>query len=136
MKSLIRVTALALLLLPVIVSAQEPQPHPLAGSWRGAMEQGADEVDDVNIDLRIEGDAVTGPIIKVPFERYIKQGTATANTVTFTSPGLKEDDAETVLVWTGQLTGNNELAFSVVNENGEGAAREFVLTKRTPGGSR
>ena len=38
------------------------------------MEAGAPEIDEVIIDLRIEGDAVTGPIIKVPFERYIKQG--------------------------------------------------------------
>jgi hypothetical protein len=138
MKSLIRISAFVLFLLPVMVSAQEPQ-HPLAGGWKGAMEEGAAEVDEVFVELRIQGDAVTGPVIKVPFERYIKQGTATANSVTFTTSGLKEDDADVTLVWTGQLTGNNELAFTVEREDHQGEAKEFVLTKREatpPGGGR
>ena len=138
MKSLFRVTALgmiaiALLLLPVIAAAQEPQ-HPLAGYWRGAMVAGGGEDTEVAIELRIQGDVVTGPIsTKQIADLYIRNGSVTGNTVQFTSPSLDPAN-QAALVWTGQLTGNNELAVSVVPEGG-GDAREFVLTRpATPGG--
>ena len=138
MKAAIRITALALLLMPAIVSAQEPRQHPLAGSWRGPMVAGAAEDADVTIELRIDGDTVTGPISTLRISDIsIGNGSVTGNSVRFTSPNLDPDNQGVVLVWTGQLTGSNELAFSVVPESG-GAAQEFVLTKRlpTPGGGR
>jgi hypothetical protein len=129
MKALIRITALTLLMMPVLVSAQEPQ-HPLAGYWRGPMVAGGAEDTDVTVEFRIQGEQVTGPIFANGLERYIKQGTVTANSVSFTSPGLKADDVDVPMVWTAQLTGNNELAVSVVREDQQGPAHEFVLTKR------
>jgi hypothetical protein len=138
MKSLIRLTALALFLLPVFVSAQEPAVHPLAGFWRGAMVEGATSDQEVIVELRIQGDVVNGPIFANGFERYIKQGgTVTANTIAFKSPGLATDaDMNDTLVWTGQLTGTNEIAFSVVAENSDAPAREFVLTRGAVTGGR
>lgn len=132
MKALIRVTALTLLLLPVILSAQEPQ-HPLAGYWRGPMVEGAGEDGEVTIELRIQGEVVTGPISTSKIgDLSIRNGTVSGNTIHFTSPGLDPGTPGVSLVWTGQLSGNNELAVSVIVEGGDGTAQEFVLTKRTP----
>jgi hypothetical protein len=133
MKVLIRVAVVISFLVPALVSAQEPQvQHPLAGYWSVVMAQGEDEV---VIELRVGGDVVTGPIGTTGrADLYIRNGSVTANSVHFTSPSLKDDDGP-ALVWTGQLTGENELAFSVAPEGAESLVREFVATKRpVPGG--
>src|SRR5262245_34943200 len=126
MKSFVRLTALMLLLVPGIMSAQEPQPqHPLAGYWRGPMVAGGGEDTDVTVEFRIQGDVVTGPISTMQIgDLYIRDGSVTANSVHFTSPSLDPAGQGGALVWTGQLTGANELAVSVVPENGDGPARE------------
>lgn len=138
MKSLVRLCALTLLLVPVILSAQEPQKHPLAGYWRGPMVEGGGAETEVTIELRIEGDVVTGPISTMQMgDLSIRDGSVTENAVHFTSPALNGDNSHP-LVWTGQLTGDNRLAVSVVPEANDAAAIEFVLTKReaTSGGGR
>jgi hypothetical protein len=132
MKAVIRVAVLISCLVPALVSAQEPQVHhPLAGYWSAVMAPGEDEV---VLELRVEGDVVTGPVGATGRgDLYIRNGSVTANSVHFTSPSLTPDGP--ALVWTGQLTGENELAFSVVPEGADNPAREFVATKRpTPGG--
>ena len=125
MKAVIRVALFVLFLVPALVSAQEPQ-HPLAGHWSAVMAQGEDEV---VLDLRIEGDVVTGPVGATGRgDLYIRDGSVTANSLHFTSPSLT--DGGPALVWTGQLTGKNELAFSVVPEGADSPVREFVATRR------
>lgn len=132
MKATIHLGVFILLLLPVIAAAQEPQAHPLAGSWRGAMVEGGGEDAEVTIELRIEGDVVTGPIATSRVaDLYIRNGSVTGNTIQFTSPSL-DPATEGALVWTGQLTGNNEIAFSVVREASDAPPVEFVVTKREP----
>ncbi len=64
-------------------------------------------------------------------EFYIRNGSVTGNSIQFTSANLVQGEGP-ALVWTGQLTGSNELAFSVMPESGDGQASEFVLTKRDP----
>lgn len=135
MKSLVRVTAFVILLLPAIVAAQAPQQHPLAGFWAGPMVEG--DQNEVIVELRIQGEVVTGPIETSQIgDLYIRDGSVSANSVHFTSPSLDPNGQGGALVWTGQLTGNNALAFSVVPASGDGAAREFVLKKRDTTGSR
>ncbi len=131
MKSLIRIAALTMLMLPALVSAQEPT-NPLAGYWEGAIDEGSGPV-PVLLELRIQGDVVTGPIFMHGFERYMRPGTVTANSVEFITPRLNDADRDVPLLWIGQLTANNELVFSVVADDREGPAREFTLTrKQTP----
>ena len=136
MKTLSRIAALTLLMLPAMVVAQEPQ-HPLAGYWEGEVtEAGSTEPVRLLVELRIQGDVVNGPVFMLGGEQYIRQGgVVTANTVTFTTPRLNLNDRNVPLAWTGQLSGDNQLAFSVVPEDGQEPAREFVLTKqvRDPG---
>jgi hypothetical protein len=103
MKSLTRLVALTLLLLPMIVAAQEP-----------------------------EGEVVTGPIFVNGFERFIRQGTVAGNTISFISPGLNENDYDASLTWNGQLTGN-QLAFSVVPESGGPAREFVLTKDVLPG---
>lgn len=132
MKSVIRLAALALLLMPVLVSAQEPQLHPLAGTWSTVLkEDGVNGPEELLAEFRIQGDVVNGPIFANGVERYIKAGGAvTANTITFITSGLGTDDADRQLVWTGQLSGDNQLAFTIVPEANDAPAVELVMTKR------
>lgn len=91
--------------------------------------------DEVVIELRVEGDIVTGPVGTTgSADLYIRDGSVTANSVQFTSPSLKGDGPP--LLWTGHLTGQNELAFSVVPEGAESPVREFVATRRPNPGVR
>lgn len=129
MKSWIRVSVFTLLLLPTMVVAQEPQPqHALTGSWTGVMGEGGAEV---LLELEVQGEVVKGPIFAHGGvgDRYISNGTVTGNTIHFISPGLDPDVETSPLEWTGQVTGNNEIAFSVVPEGGSAPVKEFVLTK-------
>jgi hypothetical protein len=133
MKALIRIAALTLLMFPVAIAAQDqPAQHPMAGYWEGAVaEPGAAEPVKLLVELRIQGDVVNGPVFMLGGEQYIQQGgTATVNSVTFTTPRLNLNDRNVPLTWTGQLTGNNELAFTVVSADGQDPVREFVLTKQ------
>jgi hypothetical protein len=133
MKALVRLTALTLLFLPALVVAQEPQPqHPLSGYWRGAMVAGGGEDSEVTLDLRIQGDVVTGPISSVAVsDLMIRDGSVTPNSIRFTSPSLNPDQPGT-LVWTGQLTSASELVFSVVADAPDSTPIEFTLTHRLP----
>lgn len=129
--------AFALLLLPALASAQQEPQHPLAGVWAGVMSEAEDS--EVLVDLRIIGEVVTGPINTSSLgDLYIRDGQVTGNTIHFKSPSLSAQGEGPALVWSGQLTGNNELAFSVAPESGDGAVKEFVLRKResVPGGGR
>jgi hypothetical protein len=130
MKVLIRIAALSLLMIPSLISAQEPQPaNPFAGYWKGAIEEKA-----LLIELRVQGEVVTGPIFMSGFgERYIRNGTVAGSTIQFTSPrlDLSPEDRDVAVVWTGQLTGD-ELSFSIQAEDHEGPVHEFVLTRRVP----
>jgi hypothetical protein len=127
MKALIRIAALTLLMLPAMVSAQEPA-NPMAGYWTGGPEQ-----EDLLLDLRIQGDVVTGPISTRHIgDLYIRKGTVTANTIEFTSPSLDLANREIVLVWHGQLSGDGELALVITREDNLGEPREVVLKRRTP----
>jgi hypothetical protein len=130
MNALIRVVALSLSLLPVMVSAQEPQSHPLAGAWRGSIASPDGQSIELIVEMRIQGDVVTGPVFAPVGEVYMRSGTVTANSVAFTTPRLSEADRDVPMVWTGQLSGDNTLAVSVVPEGG-GTAIELVLTKDT-----
>jgi hypothetical protein len=128
MKALIRIVALSLLIVPAVVSAQEPQPvSPFNGYWEGTIEETS-----VLVELRVQGEIATGPIFVSGFgERYIREGAVAGNTIQFITPHLDptpEDQAPRV-VWNGQLAGD-ELAFSIANEGGSGPAREFVLRRR------
>jgi hypothetical protein len=127
MKSLIRIASLTLLMIPAMLTAQEPT-NPLAGYWEGTF-QGSNGAERVLVELRVQGDAVTGPIFLHGDEQYIRNGTVTGNTIAFTSPRLDAADRDVPLTWTGQLAGN-ELAFSVVAEDRGGPVREFVLTRQ------
>ena len=127
MKAVIRIAALTLLMLPAMISAQEPV-NPMAGYWTGGPEQ-----DDLLLDLRIQGDVVTGPISTRNIgDLYIRNGSVTANTIEFTSPNLDEANREVALVWHGQLSGNDELAFSIAREDNQGEPREVILKRRNP----
>jgi len=133
MKAFARLVALSVLLVPAGLSAQEPQAqHPLAGAWRGPMVAGGGEDTDVTLDLRIQGDVVTGPVSTMAVsDLLIRDGSVTANTIRFVTPSLNPA-VEGSLVWTGQLTGNNELAFTVVAEGPGNSPIEFTLTHRLP----
>ncbi|HWI16277.1 MAG TPA: hypothetical protein VNT81_00920 [Vicinamibacterales bacterium] len=132
MKLVTRIAAaFAVLLLPALASAQEAQPqHPLAGHWAGQVAL-AGQDREIVVEFTIEGEAVTGPIIAAQIGEFIiRNGSVTGNSIHFTSPNIAPLGEGPALVWSGQLTGANELAFSVVTESGEGQASEFVLTKR------
>lgn len=127
----------AVLLLPTFAEAQDvTSQHPIAGHWSGQISL-AGQAREVVVEFTIEGDAVTGPIVAMQLgEFYIRDGSVTGNSIHFTSPNIAPLGEGPALVWTGHLTGANELAFSVTVESGDGQASEFVLTKRsaTPGG--
>jgi hypothetical protein len=133
MKALVRLSALMLVLVPAVVSAQEPQPqHPLQGAWRGPMVAGGGEDSEVTLDLRIQGDVVTGPISSLAIsDLLIRDGSVTENTIRFSSPSLNPNEPGTLL-WTGQLTADNELTFSVVADAPNSTPIEFTLTHRLP----
>lgn len=125
MKSLIRSLALALLLMPALVLAQEP--NPLAGPWAGSITEDGVAL-PVSIELRIQADVVTGPIFMHGAEEYMRNGTVVGNTISFTTPPLNAADRNVPVVWSGQFA-DGQLAFSVVAEDREGPVREFILTR-------
>jgi hypothetical protein len=125
MKTVIRSVALALLMLPALVSAQEP--HPLAGNWAGSITEDGVAV-PVMIELRIREEVVTGPIFMHGAEEYIRNGSVTAQAITFTTPRLNATDRDVPMVWTGEFV-SGQLAFSVVAEDREGPVREFMLAR-------
>lgn len=128
MKALIRTAVLAVFLLPAMVSAQEP--HPFAGAWKGIL--GADGAQsEVRIELRIEGDVVTGPIQAPAGEIFMQPGKVTPRGVSFTSGPLNPQDRDVPMVWTGQATDENTLTFVVTAEDLAGPTFELVVTRAT-----
>lgn len=128
MKALIRTAVLAVFLLPSMVAGQEP--HPFAGVWKGTI--GADGAQsEVRIDLRIEGDVVTGPIQGPGGEIYMDPGKVTPRGVSFTSGPLNPQDRNVPMVWTGQATDENTLTFVVTAEDLEGPTFELIVTRAT-----
>jgi hypothetical protein len=128
MKALIRTCVLALSLLPTLISAQEP--HPFAGAWKGVLGT-AGAQSEVRIELRIEGDVVTGPILGPAGEMFMQPGKVTARGVSFTSGPLNPQDRDVPLVWTGQATDENTLTFVVTAEDLEGPTFELTVTRDT-----
>ena len=130
MKSLVRIAAIMIALLPALAFAQEPQPqtHPLAGFWKGTITSEGAEPFEFTVQFRIQGDVVTGPILSKAGEVYLQEGTVTANSVAFTTarPDLKEGGP---LSWTGQLTGDNTLDVMVAPKDNSSPAIEVILTK-------
>lgn len=128
MKALIRTVVLAVLLVPALLSAQEP--HPFAGVWKGMFgAEGAQS--EVRIDLRIEGDVVTGPILGPGGEIYMQPGKVTPRGVSFSSGPLNPQDRNVPMIWTGQATDENTLTFVVTAEDLEGPTFEIVVTRAT-----
>lgn len=128
MKAFIRIAVVMIALLPALAIAQEPQPHPLAGFWKGTITAEGTEPFEFSVQFRIQGDVVTGPILSTAGEVYLKDGTVTANSVSFTSarPDLKDGAP---LAWTGQLSGDGTLAVSVSPQDNSSPAVDIILTK-------
>lgn len=128
MKAVFRIAVLSLSLLPVFASAQQPEPHPLAGTWKGTIAIGGVE-SEVRVELRIEGDVVTGPINGPAGEIFMQPGKVAPDGVSFTSPRLSSQDRDVLLVWTGQVTGENSLSFVVATEDLQDPSFELTLTR-------
>ena len=86
---------------------------------------------EVRIELRIEGDVVTGPILGPAGEMFMQPGKVTPRGVSFTSGPLNPQDRDVPLVWTGQATDENTLTFVVTAEDLEGPTFELTVTRDT-----
>lgn len=126
MKLFIRLTVLSLALLPAIISAQQPEPHPLNGIWKGTLTVDGAEV---RLDVRIEGDVVTGPIMSPAGALEIQSGKLTPEGLVFSSAPLHAGDRQVTLVWTGQPTSENTISFVVSTEDLQDPSFELNLTR-------
>jgi hypothetical protein len=125
MTLLMRAAVLSVLLIPGVVSAQAV---PLAGLWEGSVNQDGAAV-PVVVELRIQGDVVTGPIFLQGAEQYIRDGKVLGESVEFISGRLNEADRDVPYVWTGTLTGD-QISFSVIAADREGPSRGFIVTRQ------
>ena len=104
----------------------------VTGSWKGSV-QAPDQTLSITVNLKADGNAVTGSIEGLPSGRptAIQDGKFSDGQVTFTA--LTDYQGQTFkLIWSGKLSGD-QMNFSLATEGGEFSTQ--FLANRAGGGS-
>ncbi len=101
----------------------------VSGKWAADMPGRGGNTQKVTIDLKADGDKLSGSISNPRGETAITDGKVSGDTVTFTI--TREMQGNTVKMnYTGKLAGD-EMKFTVVREGGQGQPREFTAKRLT-----
>jgi hypothetical protein len=101
----------------------------VTGKWAADVPGRGGNTQKVTMDLKADGDKLTGTISNPQGDTAITDGKVSGDTVTFTV--TREMQGNTVKMnYTGKVAGD-EIKFSVVREGGQGQAREFTAKRST-----
>ena len=101
----------------------------VTGKWAAEVPGRGGNPQKVTMDLKADGDKLTGTISNPQGETAITDGKVSGDTVTFTV--TREMQGNTIKQnYTGKLSGD-EIKFSVMREGGQGQAREFTAKRST-----
>ena len=101
----------------------------VSGKWAADVPGRGGNTQKVTIDLKADGDKLTGSISNPQGETPITDGKVSGDTVTFTI--TREMQGNTVKMnYTGKLAGE-EMKFTVVRDGGQGQPREFTAKRLT-----
>ena len=101
----------------------------VTGKWAADVPGRGGNTQKVTMDLKADGDKLTGSISNPQGETAISDGKVSGDTVTFTV--TREMQGNTMKMnYTGKVSGD-EIKFSVVREGGQGQAREFTAKRST-----
>jgi hypothetical protein len=95
----------------------------LSGKWKGEMKNGNGEAMEVNLNLQVNGDKVTGTVANTYGEEQITEGMVKGDTISFV---ILAGGGQFKLVYKGKLEGD-DLKFNVaVGDLGE---RELIAKR-------
>ena len=101
----------------------------VTGKWAADVPGRGGNTQKVTMDLKADGDKLSGTMSNPQGETAITDGKVSGDTVTFTI--TREMQGNTVKMnYTGKVAGD-EIKFSVVREGGQGQAREFTAKRST-----
>ena len=101
----------------------------VTGKWAADVPGRGGNTQKVTMDLKADGDKLSGTMSNPQGETAITDGKVSGDTVTFTI--TREMQGNTVKMnYTGKVSGD-EIKFSVVREGGQGQAREFTAKRST-----
>ena len=101
----------------------------VTGKWAAEVPGRGGNTQKVTMDLKADGDKLTGTISNPQGETAIADGKVSEDTVTFTV--TREMQGNTVKMnYTGKLAGE-EMKFTVVRDGGQGQPREFTAKRLT-----
>ncbi len=101
----------------------------VTGKWAADVPSRGGNTQKITIDLKADGDKVTGTISNPQGEMAITDGKVSGDTVTFSV--TREMQGNTVKInYTGKLAGD-EIKFSQQRDGGQGQAREFTAKRST-----
>lgn len=117
-------TALMMLVIPVMTVAQAS----VHGGWQGVITDAGGDA-QLAMEITVEGHDARGSMVIDGAEQYIAQGQVTGDGLQFTTGRLRATDRDVRYAWTGVRTGD-QITFTVVAEDRDGAAREIVVTRQ------
>ena len=101
----------------------------VSGKWMAEMPGRGGNTQKVTMDLKADGDKLTGSISNPMGETAISDGKVDGDTITFTV--TREMQGNTIKMnYTGKVSGD-EIKFTVQREGGQGQAREFTAKRGT-----
>ena len=101
----------------------------VTGKWAAEVPGRGGNTQKVTMDLKADGDKLTGTVSNPQGETAISDGKVSGDTVTFSVS--REMQGNTIKQnYTGKVSGD-EIKFSVVREDGKGQAREFTAKRST-----
>lgn len=114
------------LALPALVVAQSS----VTGQWAGEV-QGGRGPQAITLNLTADGSKLTGALTGGRGgDIAIEEGTISGNMIKFkTKLPNRNGGGEVTMVWSGTVKGD-EIAFSRVQEGGQGQAQEFALKRK------
>ncbi len=107
----------------VLFSVSAIQAADLSGKWKGEMKNGNGEAMEVNLNLQVNGDKVTGTVANTYGEEQITEGMVKGDAISFV---ILAGGGQFKLTYKGKLEGD-DLKFNVtVNDLGE---RELIAKR-------
>lgn len=127
LKSILQLTACALLMLAVTASAQDKKPD-LNGTWKSSNTNQNGQVRETTFKLKVEGEKVTGTVSGRNNDTAIEEGKIKGDEVSFQVTREFQGN-KVVTKYTGKISGDTITGKSETQRDGQPRSRDWVAKR-------